>query len=168
MPRADRSDRRYRRDRGLSEGIGILLTAAIALAIAAILAGAVMGFPFDLKDPAPQGAYTTEFHPDGADNHGYPYFVLTFEGGPTSDASKIYVRDESGNEVTWESVWTGGPEVAAAEYVHIDGYRSDGALDRVCEKGQRYHVVVRNDEGESFIVMRFEVPVEPNPPPGWC
>lgn len=160
--------RRGPRDRGLSEAVGLLLTTAIALAIAAVLAVATLGFPFGLQEPGAQGAYTTAFHPDGVDNHGYPYFVLTYEGGPTVDASDVYVRDESGNEVAWEAVWTGGPEVSAGQYIHIDGYRSDGALDHVCERGQRYVVVARNDEGETLSMMRFEVPSEPNPPPGWC
>jgi len=159
---------RWGSDRGLTPVLGTILLVALVLVLAAVLSSLALGFQGQLKDPAPQGGYTTTFHPDGVDNHGYPYFVLTFEGGPVSDASNIYIRDESGNEMTWEDVWTGGAELRAGDYIHIDGYQSDGVLDHVCEKGQRYTIIVRNDEGETLTMMTYEVPAEPNPPAGWC
>lgn len=154
--------------RGVTPVIGTILLVAIVVIIAVVLSSVALGFPAELIEPAPQGGYTTTFHPDGVDNHGYPYVTLTFEGGPITDASKIYIRDESGNEITWEDVWTGGSELRAGEYIHIDGYQSDGVLNHVCEKGQGYFVVIRTGDGETLTMMTYEVPTEPNPPAGWC
>lgn len=156
------------RSRGLSPVVGTVLLVAIVLVLASVLANLGLGFTDRLRSPAPQGAYSTEYHPEGEDNSGYPYFELTYEAGPTSDASNIYIRDESGNEVAWEDVWTAGEVVETGEHIHIDGYLSDGALDHVCEAGQEYLVIVRDDDGRTLMMMGFEVPTEPDPPAGWC
>ena len=154
--------------RGLSPVVGTVLLVAIVLVLAAVLANLSLGFSDRLRSPAPQGAYSTEYHPGGEDNGGYPYFELRYEGGPSSDASNIYVRDESGNEVAWADVWTAGDVVESGEYIHIDGYLSDGALDHVCEAGQEYLVIVRDDDGRTLMMMGFEAPSVPDPPSGWC
>ena len=169
MPRI-RGDTRgaWSTDRGLSPVVGVVLLVGIVIVLAAVLANLGLGFSERLVSPAPQGAYTTEYRPDGAGNSGYPYFVLTYEGGPTTDASNVYVRDESGNEVAWADVWTGGDRVETGEYVHIDGHLSDGTLDHVCEAGQVYRIVVRSDDGDTLMMMEFEVPSPPDPPAGWC
>jgi flagellin-like protein len=162
------SSRQAASDRAVSPVIGVTLLVAIVVVLATVVAGMALGFGDELHSPAPQGGFTVDYYADGAGNGGKPYFELTYESGPTSDASDIIVRDEAGNEVTWADVWTAGPEVEAGEYIHIDGDGSDGALEHVCELGQRFTVVVRRDDGGALPMMTYEIPRPPSEPTGWC
>jgi uncharacterized protein YdeI (BOF family) len=158
----------------------VLLT-AIAVVLAGVVATLALGFEGKLREPAPSGGFDRAYSPSGVDNSGdRPYVTITHKVGRTIDAENVVIKDESGNEITWSDVWTGGPEVRAQEYVHIDGFGSDGALDPICGAGQTYVVVLEDDDGHSLIVNEWEVPTDPDlttgPPsdsdgdgiPDWC
>lgn len=153
--------------RGISPVVGIVLLMAIAVVLAGVLATLAVGFESELRDPAPSGGFDREYGPSGADNDAdRPYVTITHQVGRTIDAENVVIKDSSGNEVTWSDVWTGGAEVHAQEYVHIDGFESDGVLEPICEAGQTYVVVLEDDDGHSLIVNEWEVPSDPDLPPG--
>jgi flagellin-like protein len=166
MPPADPP--RFRQDgRAISPVVGAVLMVAIVVVLAGVFGGIVIGFQDELREPAPSGGFDHEYVASGAGNtDDRPFVTITHEGGPTVDADDIVIQDDSGNTVTWSDVWTGGSEVRAGEYVHIDGFGSDSALDPVCDAGQEYRVIVRNDEGETLLVDEYEVPAPPDLPAG--
>lgn len=82
------------------------------------------------------------------------------------DGENIVIKDESGNEIAWADVWTGGPEVKAGEYVHIDGFDSDAVLDLICAAGDTYYVILQDDAGRSLIVNEWTAPTDPDLPAG--
>lgn len=163
---------RAERDRAVSPVIGVTLLVTMVVVLAAGVATVTLGFEEELASPSPQGGIATEIHPAGEDNGGKPYFTLTYEGGPTSDATRIVIKDESGNTVTWDQVWTTNGDVTAGDYIHIDGDGSDGALDHVCEEDQRFYILFEDDGGETLSVTQYEVAVQPDasnaPTAGWC
>jgi len=159
----------------VSPVIGAVLMVAVVALLAAVVGTFAVGFESELQGAAPNGGFEQEFVPTGQDNtNNRPYVVITHEVGRTVDASNIVIKDESGNTVTWENVWTGGPEVRAGEYVHIDGFASDSALDPICEKGDTYWVILQDDEGRTLSVNKWvapsppDVPSEPDGVPDWC
>ena len=153
--------------RAVSPVIGAVLMVAIVVVLAGVFGALVMGFDEQLKEPALNGGFDREYAPDGADNtDDRPYVVITHEVGRVVDADNIYITDDSGNTMTWASVWTSGPEVRAGEFVHLDGFGSDSALDPICEAGDSYRIVVENDEGERLLVQEWSAPAPPNLPPG--
>jgi hypothetical protein len=140
---------------------------AIVVMLAAVVASMAMGFEGKLSEPAPTGAFDQDYTASGQGNtNDRPYVLITHQVGRTVDAENIVIRDESGNSIQWNDVWTGGAEVKAGEYVHIDGFASDSVLDPICEEGQRYFVIVQNDEGESLMINEWTVPSDPNLPAG--
>jgi len=159
--------RRSEGSRGVSPVVGVVLLTAIAVVLAGVIATLALGFEGKLRDPAPSGGFDREYSPSGADNtDDRPYVTITHQVGRTIDAENVVIKDGSGNEITWSAVWTGGPEGYAQEYVHIDGFGSDGALDPICEAGQVYVVVLEDDDGNSLIVNEWEAPSDPDLPPG--
>jgi len=159
--------RRSGGNRGVSPVVGVVLLTAIAVVLAGVLATLVVGFESELRDPAPSGGFDREYGPSGAGNTGdRPYVTITHQVGRTIDAENVVIRDGAGNQTTWSDVWTGGSEVRAQEYVHIDGFGSDGALEPICEAGQTYVVVLQDDDGHSLIVDEWEVPSDPDLPAG--
>jgi flagellin-like protein len=169
------------RSRGVSPVVGLVLMVGIAEVLAAVLASMALGFESKLREPAQSGSFDQAYTASEQGNtDDRPYVEITHEVGETADASNIVIRDESGNEVTWENVWTGGPEVKAGEFVHIDGFDSDSALDPICEAGQTYWVVLQDDDGEALVVNSWEAPTDPQLPassssdsngdgiPDWC
>lgn len=153
--------------RAVSPVVGVVLMAAMAVMLASVVGAMAFGFQGELEEPAPSGGFDHDYEPTGADNTAdRPYVRITHQVGRTVDGDDIVIRDESGNQVAWSDVWTGGPEVHAGEYVHIDGFGSDAALDPICEAGQTYWVVLRDDDGDSLIVNRWTSPVPPDLPPG--
>lgn len=158
-------------DRGVSPTVGVTLMVAIVVVLAAVIAMMALGFQDRLQDPSPQGGFTTEVNHDGDGNAGKPYFELTYEAGPTADPSRIIIKDSSGNSVTWKDVWTTSGDVRASEYIHIDGFGSDGALNHVCNEGQTFYIIHQNEAGETIVTIEYEIPVTPDPsnaPSGWC
>jgi flagellin-like protein len=154
-------------ERGVSPVVGVVLLTAIAVVLAGVIATLAVGFEDQLRDPAPSGGFDREYAPTGADNTAdRPYVTITHQVGRTIDAENVVIRDESGNEITWADVWTGGPEVHAQEYVHLDGFGSDAALDPICEAEQSYVIVLEDDEGDSLLVTEWEVPTDPDLPEG--
>jgi hypothetical protein len=140
---------------------------AIVVILAAVFGTLAFGFEGQLRDPAPTGGFDRDYVPSGADNtNDRPYVVLTHDVGRTVDADRIIIKDGHGNQVTWEDVWTAGPEVRAGEYVHIDGFSSDGALDPICEAGDTYYIVVVDEEGDSLMINEWSAPSPPDLPPG--
>jgi hypothetical protein len=140
---------------------------AIVVLLAAVVGTFAAGFERELQGSAPSGGFQQDYVASGDDNtDDRPYVVITHEVGRTVDASNIVIKDESGNTITWENVWTGGPEVRAGEYVHIDGFDSDSALDPICEKGDTYWVIFQDDEGRTLSVNKWTAPVAPDLPPG--
>jgi flagellin-like protein len=159
--------RRHARDRGVSPVIGVVLMTAIVVLLAAVVASVAFGFENELQEPAPTGGFDYDFVPSGEGNtDNRPYVNITHQVGETVDGDNIVIKDDSGNSVTWENVWTGGPEVHANEFVHIDGFGSDSALDPICEEGQTYSVIVQNDDGTTLILTEWTAPVPPDIPPG--
>jgi hypothetical protein len=90
---------------------------------------------------------------------------ITHRVGREVDAENIVIRDQSGNSIRWDQVWTGGPVVRSSEYVHIDGFGSDSVLDPICAAGDSYTVIVKNDEGERVILNEWEASTDPQLPP---
>ncbi len=144
------------------------------------MATVALGFESELREPPPSGTFETDYVPSGEDNTDHrPYVTITYRSGETADATNIYIVDEDGNSVTWRDVWTGGPEVRAGEYVHVDGNQSDGALNDLCAAGQAYRVVYRED-GQSNLALEWTAPSDPSLPsssssdddgdgvPDWC
>jgi len=151
----------------VSPVLGAVLMVAVVLLLAAVVGAFAVGFESKLWGPVPNGGFEQGYVPSGEDNtDDRPYIVITHEAGRTVDASNIVIKDESGNTVTWENVWTGGPEVRAGEYVHIDGFDSDSALDPICEAGDTYWVIVRDDEGRTVSINEWTAPSPPDLPPG--
>lgn len=158
-------------DRGVSPVIGTTLMVAIVVVLAALFATLALGFEDDLQSPSPQGGFSTELYPAGEANSGKPYFELTYEAGPTTDASRILIKDQSGNSITWEDIWTTSGDVRSGQHIHIDGDGSDGTLEHVCTEGQVYHIIYQNEDGKTIDTIEYEVPVEPDTsgaPAGWC
>jgi hypothetical protein len=113
-------------------------------------------------DPAPNAHVSAEYVPDGEGNTNYrPYVVLRHEAGRISDGTAVFVADDAGNRVAWADVWTGGPVVASPEFVHVDGFESDGALRPICEAGQRYRIVAEGADGRSWVLREYVVPHDP-------
>jgi flagellin-like protein len=168
-------------DRSVSPVVGVVLMTGIVVVLAAVVASLALGFGGDLQEPAPSGGFDQEWVPTGADNtNDRPYVVITHQVGRTVDAENVVIKDEHGNAIRWDDVWTGGPEVHASEYVHIDGFNSDGALAPVCEAGDTYRIILKNDQGRTLIVNEWTAPSDPQLPassphdsdndgiPDWC
>jgi flagellin-like protein len=154
-------------DRAASPVIGVILLVAIVVVLAAVFGTIAIGFTDQLREPAPTGGFETEYAADGAGNtDDRPYATITHEAGRTVDADDIVIRDESGNTVTWSDVWTAGETVEAGEYVHIDGFGSDSALDPICEAGQTYWIIIQGEEDETLLVTEWTVPAPPDLPSG--
>jgi hypothetical protein len=159
----------------------VSLLVATVVVLAAVLGTLAFGFESRLREPAPTGGFDTQWVADDRNNaDDRPYVVFTHEVRRTVDADNIVIEGGSGNTIRWSELWTGGPEVRAGEYVHIDGFDSDGALDPICEASQRYWVLVIDDRGHTLVVKERTVPTDPSLPagspsdsdgdgrPGWC
>jgi len=156
-----------RGNRGVSSVVGAVLLVAIAVVLAGVIATMAIGFESELQEPAPNGAFDREYVATGQGNtDDRPYVKITHEIGRTVDADNVIIKDESGNTIRWSDVWTGGPQVKAQEYVHIDGFDSDGVLDPICREGQSYFVILRNDDGETVIFNEWTAPRGPELPAG--
>lgn len=154
------SPRRFRPagdDRAVSNVVGVVLVVAIVVILAAVVGNLVLGFGGSMGTPAPQFTVETHYQADGAGNDaGRPYLNVTHTGGDTVDGTKLFVVDSDGNDVAWADVWTGGQEIQATEYVHIDGHGSDSALNAACE-GETYQLIYRPDPETSHIVQEIEI-----------
>lgn len=149
--------------RGISPVVGVALMLVIVVILAAMLGAMVLGFQDELVEPQPQVAFDVDYHPDGEGNNGNgAYLNVTHEFGSLEDGSEVFIVDGDGNRIAWEGVWTGGPVVGpAGEYAHIDGVASDDVLNRICEAGQVYRVVVEHEGGASSTLVSYEIPTEP-------
>lgn len=171
----DRSRSTTERPRAVSTVVGVTMMVALVVMLSAVIASMALGFEDKLREPAPSGGFDHDYAPTGQDNtNNRPYVVITHEVGRTVDGDNIVIKDGSGNTITWNDVWTGGPEVKAGEYVHIDGFASDSVLDPICEAGDTYYVILQNDDGENLIVNTWSAPTDPDVPttadgiPSWC
>jgi flagellin-like protein len=154
-------------DRGVSPVIGVVLMAAVAVVLAAVVAMMAFGFEDRLRDPAPNGGFEQEYVASGADNtNDRPYVTITHQVGRTVDAENVVIKDEAGNTITWNNIWTGGPKVKATEYIHLDGFSSDSVLQPICEVGDTYTIILQDDQGRALIVNEWEAPRDPNLTPG--
>lgn len=152
--------------RGLTPVVGAALMVTVVVLLALTVASMVIGFGDELRDPAPSGGFDRDYVPTGADNTDHrPYVVITHQVGRPVDAENVVIRDDAGNEVRWDQVWTGGPVVKASEHVHVDGFGSDAVLDPICEAGDGYRIVLETDEGEALLVNEWEAPTDPQLPP---
>jgi flagellin-like protein len=148
-------------ERAISPAVGVVLLVAIVVVLVGLVATLALGFEEELVTPSPRTALeVTEYSPSGGDNSGRPYMEIRFQSGEVADGTDVYVRDESGNEVAWEEVWTAGPRVGPGSYAHIDGCGSDGALDEITEGGQEYQVVFKQG-GDTLRVRTVTVPTDP-------
>jgi flagellin-like protein len=162
-----RTDTGNATDRAVSPVVGVVLMTGIVVVLAAVVASMALGFESELGAPTPYGGFDTDYAIDGAGNtNDRPYVNITHAVGRPVPADDVLVKDESGNTVRWSAVWTGGSEVYAGEYVHIDGFGSDGALDPICTAGQTYYIVVQSDDGKTQSVTTWEVPSDPDLPAG--
>jgi flagellin-like protein len=154
-------------ERGISPVVGVILMVGIVVLLAAVVAAMVVDFGSQLREPVPAGGFEHEYVSSGAGNtDDRPYVNITHSVGRTVDGDDIVISDGSGNSVAWTAVWTGGSEVRAGEFVHIDGFGSDGALDPICEEGQTYRVVIERDDGTTAVVEEWTVPGPPALPAG--
>jgi flagellin-like protein len=171
----------FEENRAVSPVIGVVLMVAIVVLLATVVAAMVLGLDDRLQDPAPVGGFNQDYVPSGADNtDDRPYVKITHRIGETVDGENIVIRDGAGNEITWSSVWTAGPEVQAGEYVHIDGFGSDSALDPICEAGDTYTIILQDEKGQTLIVNQWTAQSDPSLPeaspsdddgdgiPNWC
>lgn len=168
-------------NRGVSPIIGVSILIAIAIISGVIVAGTITQFGGEVSDPAPPGSFETSYQASGVGNTDHrPYVNITHELGQTVDADNILIKDESENTVKWSEVWTAGDLVKTGEYVHIDGFQSDGALDPICESGDTYKIIYKNDDGNTLLVYDWVAPTDPSLPssaktdsnddgiPDWC
>lgn len=167
-------------DRAVSPVIGTVLLTAIVVVLAAMTAGMLLGFNERLQEPVPAEGFDTEYNPAGSGNtDNRPFVNITHDGGEELESENIIIQDDSGNTIAWNDVWTGGPVVKPGEYVHIDGFGSDKALDPICEKGQSYEVIIRRDDGSGSVINEWTAPTPPDLPddaaknrgdgiPTWC
>jgi flagellin-like protein len=154
-------------DRSVSPLIGVILMVAIVLLLAAVIASMVFDFEDRLQEPVPVGDFEQEYVPSGEDNtNDRPYITIRNTVGQTIDANNVLILDDSGNSVTWDEVWTGGPEVKANEFVHIDGFESDGELDPICKAGDSYRIILKRDDGSTAIINEWTAPKPPDLPAG--
>ena len=152
----------------------------IVVLLAAVVASMTFGFEGMLREPTPANGFDHDYAASGTGNtNDRPYVNISNSAGRTVDGGDIDITDESGNSVTWEETWTGGQAVEAGEFVHIDGFGSDGALDPICEAGQTYRIIYTRDDGTTAMVDEWTVPVSPDLPaesthnsgdgtPTWC
>jgi flagellin-like protein len=152
--------------RAISPVVGVVLMTAIVVVLAALVASLTLGFGGQLREPTSKGVFESGYVPSGEGNtDDRPYVNLTYRAGETADAETIEIVDESGNSVTWADIWTGGTELNTTEYVHIDGFGSDSALDPICEAGDTYRVTVQNG-GTSSTATEWTAPQDPDLPSG--
>ena len=150
--------------RAVSPVIGVVLMVAIVVLLSAVLASLAMGFDGKLQEPAPNGGFERTYESSGAGNtDNRPYVVITHEVGRTVDAEDILIRDDDGNSIRWDQVWTGGPKVHAGEYVHLDGFGSDAVLEPICE-GRSYWIILQDDDGDSLMVTKWTATQSPTVP----
>jgi len=153
--------------RAVSPVVGTILMVAITVVLAATIATFALAFDDELQEPAPPSAFEYEYSATGEGNDGNrPYVKLRHAAGRPVDADRVVIKDESGNRVYWNDVWTGGETLIAGDYVHIDGHLSDSALDPICAAGDTYWVIIENADGEQIAIDRWEAPRDPNVPPG--
>ncbi|RDI72764.1 type IV pilin [Halopelagius longus] len=162
MPSIGPSTPPFRRNRGVSPVVGAALLFVVAALLAVTFAMMAYELADALREPTPQVAFETEYVADGAGNGGNGAYVnISHVAGDVADGSIVYVRDESGNEIAWESIWTGESTVSPGGHVHIDGRGSDGVLDAICEAGQTYYVVVEHPDDTSAILREVTIPHAP-------
>lgn len=155
------------RARGVSSVVGVTLMVAIVVLIAALIASFALGFDDRLQEPAPVGHFQKEYVASGEGNtDDRPYVKFENQFGDTIDAEDVLIKDESGNTITWNNVWTGGPEVHAGDYVHLDGFGSDSVIDPLCEHGQTYTIVYQPGDGSTSVVEKWTAPRDPDLPSG--
>ncbi|RXK51514.1 type IV pilin [Halorientalis pallida] len=154
------SRRRFRPvhdDRAVSNVVGVVLVVAVVVLLAAVVGNLALGFGGSMGTPAPQFTLESHYQADGAGNDAdRPYLNITHTGGDTVDGTKLFVVDSDGNDVAWADVWTGGEEITATDYVHIDGHGSDGDLNAACG-GETYQLIYRPDQETSHIVQEVEI-----------
>ncbi len=137
---------------------------AIVVAVAAVFGSLALGFDDQLSAPSPYAAFEADWDPAGTGNGGVPYVNVTHTNGEVAEGSDLYVVDDEGNRVAWETVWTGGETVEATEYVHIDGKGSDCALVEPRE-GTTYRLVHESGDTEQ-VLETYTVPTAPDSTPG--
>ena len=151
----------------VSPVIGTVLFLGIVVAIAALFGALALDVGDKLIEPAPTGYFEAEYAASGEGNTDHrPYVEVTNKLGETADADNIIIKDESGNTIAWSEVWTGGETVKAGEYVHLDGFDSDGTLDPVCEAGDTYTIVYTDGNGHTLLVNEWSAPTDPQVPAG--
>lgn len=148
--------------RGVSPVIGTVLMIVITVLLVALIASLATGFGSELEEPVSNAAFETEWSLDGEDNGDKAYFEITHRTGDSLSGDDLYIKDGEGNKVKWDTVWTGGDEVSASEFAHIDGYGSDSNLVKVCEQEAGYaYRLVRQTESGSEVLRTFELPRDP-------
>ena len=151
----------------VSPVIGTVLFLGIVVAIATLFGALALDVSGDLVEPAPAGYFEAEYVASGEGNTDRrPYVEITNKLGETADADNIIIKDESGNTIAWSEVWTGGETVKAGEYVHLDGFESDGRLDPICEAGDTYTIVYTDGNGHTLLVNEWSAPTDPQVPAG--
>ena len=152
-------------DTAVSPVIGTVLFLGIVVAIAALFGALALDFGDDLIEPAPTGYFEAEYVASGEGNTDRrPYVEITNKLGETADADDIIIKDGSGNTIAWSEVWTGGKRVKAGEYVHLDGFDSDSALDPICEAGDTYTIIYTDGNGHTLLVNEWSAPADPRVP----
>ena len=162
---------RIRDVRAVSPAIGTVLLVAVAVVLAVTVGMLATAFESELVEPKHPVTFDTEWVADGDGNDGNgAYVVLTLGGGNAVDQKRVVVRDEYGNEVTWDDVWTTSPKpvVEPGDYVHLDGHGSDDDLRAICDGGDTYRIVVEGRDGGTTVVDKFVAPSAPTAPGTDC
>jgi hypothetical protein len=145
--------------------IGTVMMLGIVVILGAVVASMAFGLDGRLDEPQLEDPFQKEYEADGEGNtDNRPFVKLTHQMGEPTDSSNIVIRDESGNTLKWGDIWLGGPEVKAGESVHLDGFGSDSVLDPICEKGDTYWVVLKDDDGDNVVVNEWSAPEGPDVP----
>lgn len=133
---------------------------AIVVVLASTTALFLTGFGDELQAPPGPVTFDSDYHPDGGASANGAYVNLTYTGGNAVSQEQVFIKDDAGNQVQWDDVWTADStdRIEPGEYVHIDGHGSDGALRPVCDAGQRYLLVFDPGDGMTTVVGEFVVP----------
>jgi flagellin-like protein len=139
-------------DRAVSPVVGVVLMVAVTVLLAAVVGVMALGVTDRQPRVTPYATFDLAPVMDGSGNtNDRPYVEIVHEGAERIDAEEVYVVDHAGNEIRWDQVWTGGAVVEPGEYVHVDGYGSDGVLEPACE-GTTYRVVWRPDDAPDQVL----------------
>lgn len=135
-----------------SPAIGVVLLVLIVVLLAAAFYPLFFNISTKLDKPGPYLSASSEYVANGENNDGNrPYFVLEYTGLYDIEGEDILIQDHEGNTISWFDVWTAKKPLRPGDEIHIDGYLSDGELNRPC-KGDTYRIIYEPTDDVIHIV----------------